>query len=263
MKRLVVLAAVVFAASSAIARQEPAKAVTPAAPAPAAVQAQDLPSAESLFEKHIAAIGGWEVLKAERNRLVRGKYTVPTRSIEGTLRIMRSVPDKIMVTLEIPGLMTQETWCNAEGAWIRDSNSGTKRVQGERLAELRLQAEFLGEANYKARYAEITTVAKEAFEGTDAYVVLAKTKDGKSRKVYFDAGKGLIVGFRTLKPESPETEPVVVLADYTKFENILHPTRQVTKIGGVEQGILTVTKVESNLTVLPTVDPPDEVRAVN
>jgi hypothetical protein len=276
MKLAIVAAALTTWTLVSVAHGQDSKPVTPGQPAQPPAQpsgkpgektdgkqlSQDnLPAAEALFEKHIAAIGGLEAMKAERNRLVRAKFTLPGGSSDGSLRVIRIAPNKMSQVLEIPGVITQEVWYNGEDAWKRDTNAGTRRLQGDELAETKMQADILGECNFKARYREVKTVARETFAGVEAYSVKAVTPEGKERTLYFDAKAGFLIG---LKAPSQTTgmESLVTMSDYKKFGETMHPTKSVMTIGASEIGTITITQVESNLSVPPTVNPPDEVRAV-
>jgi len=221
---------------------------------------QDLPAADSLFEKHIAAVGGLEAMKAERNRLVRAKFTAPGGAVEGSLRVIRVAPNKMARITEIPGVMTQEVWFNGEDAWVRDTEKGTRRMQGEELAEAKFEADILGDCNYKARYREVKTMSREKFAGIDAFSVKATTPEGKVRTLYFDATAGFIIGVRSTTKEGAEA--LVVMSDYKKFGETLHPAKSAMSRGGFDVGTITITQIDTNLSVPPTVNPPDEVRAV-
>jgi outer membrane lipoprotein-sorting protein len=222
---------------------------------------ENLPTAESLFEKHIAAIGGLEAIKSERNRLVRAKFTGPGGSSEGGLRVIRVAPNKMAHILEIPGVTTQEVWYNGEEGWKRDSNAGTKKVKGDELAEIKMQADIMGECNYKARYREVKTLAREVFAGVEAYSVKATPAEGAGREktMFFDAKTGFLIGMKTKAAQGDST---VMMSEYKKFGETQHPTRSVMKVGDMEVGTITVSQIESNLSVPPTVEPPDEVKAV-
>lgn len=228
---------------------------------PEAKPAEALPTAESLFEKHIAAIGGMDALKGEKNRLVRATYVGPGRIGEGSLRIIRAAPNKFFRTLEIPGIVSQEVWCNGEEGWIRDTNNGTHKLQGEPLIDYKLQSDFLGEANYKVRYREIKTTSREKFGEADAFVVRALPREGKERTLYFDAKSGFLIGIRVAGSGGPETDSVTSISEYQKFGETMQPIKTVTKSGPGETTVI-IKKIESNLTALPTTEPPDEVRNV-
>lgn len=273
-------AAVLGVCSLSLAQEQPAKPETPPAAPPATPAApetrpsepetqpkadqpkEDLPDAASLFDKHLAAVGGVDALKAEKNRLLRAKYAVPSKSAEGMMRILRIAPDKVSILLEIPGLSTQETWCNSEGAWIKDSNTGARRALPEEAAEMKLQADYLGEANYKKRYREIVTSVREKVNDADVFTVQAVPHEGKPRQFCFDANTGLLAAIRMPAPGAPQQWVTTAYSDYKKFGEILHPTKWVTTFDGREVTIVTITQVETNLAMMPSVDPPDEVKAL-
>ncbi|MBX3376455.1 MAG: hypothetical protein KF678_05565 [Phycisphaeraceae bacterium] len=259
MKCAWVMASVVMfgVASAAPAQDAPAKEATPAAQ-----PSETLPDAASLFEKHIQAIGGMEALKSERNRVVRATYSMPSRSMEGTMRVLRVAPDRMASFLEVPGVITQETWCTPEGAWSRDSNTGSKRITGDALADIRFQADFLGEANYRARYREITTIGRERLGEVDVFAVRAVPHETKPRTLYFDATTGFLVGMRISGGAGPESDLVTEYSNYKKFGAAMHPTRAVTRRGGAEVSVIVMTRIETNLSVMPSTDPPDEVKSI-
>jgi hypothetical protein len=232
----------------------------PEVKAPEIKAQESWPSAESLFEKHIAAIGGLEAIKGERNRLVRAKFSAPAGAAEGGLRVIRVAPNRMAQILEIPGMMTQEMWYNGEEGWQRDSNTGTSRLKGDALVDLRMQADILGECNYKSRYKEIKTLGPEQFAGVVAYAVRAVSPEGRERTLYFDSKAGYLIGVRSRTQQGVDS--VVTMSEYKKFGETLHPTKSVVKVGDAEAYTVTISQVESNLAVPPTVNPPDEVKAV-
>jgi hypothetical protein len=202
-----------------------------------------------------------DALKGEKNRLVRASYVGPGRIGEGSLRVMRVAPKKLYQTLEVPGIITQEVWCDGEEGWMRDTNNGTNKLKGDALIEFKRQADFLGEANYKVRYKEIKTIYGEKFADVDAFAVKAVPTEGKERTIYFDAKSGYIIGFRMPGPGGPDTDMVTTLSDYKKFGEVMQPVKSVTKQGPGET-VITIKKIDSNLTAMPSTEPPDEVRSV-
>jgi len=243
------------------AEQPAEKPKEPAKDQPASKPAEELPTAEALFEKHIAAIGGMDALKGEKNRLVRATYIGPGSIGEGSLRVLRVAPNKFYQTLEVPGVVSQEVWCNGEEGWMRDTNNGTNKLKSEALIEFKRQSDFLGEANYKMRYKEIKTLSSEKFGAIDAFVVKAVPKEGRERTIYFDAKTGFIIGIRMVGGAGPESDAVTTISDYKDFNGIMQPTKTVTKAGPGETTII-IKKIDSNLTAMPSTEPPDEVRSV-
>lgn len=229
---------------------------TPAAPA--ATATADLPSGEDLFAKHVAAIGGEDALKAEKNRLTKSTITFVGRPTSGTATVSRVAPDKMYVIVDLPGVVTVETWSDGENAWQRNSNTGTRRLSGDELVQARRDADFLGEANYKARYSELKTTERTTFAQRPAYAVHAVFAGGGERTLFFDAEKGFLIGARAATPQGERT---TTFGDYKQFGKAFHPTKTVQKDGQVEM-VTTLNSLETDVPSLPSVSPPDEVRKV-
>jgi hypothetical protein len=267
MKWLLAVGTVLAAGSAALAQDAKPGDAKPGDPAkmeakqPETKPAENLPTGEALFEKHVKAIGGMEAMKAEKNRMVRAKYIGPGEMGEGMLRVLRVPPNKMYQTLEIPGVITQEVWCNGEEGWMRDTSNGTHRLQADSLVEYKRQADYFGEANYKARYKELKTTGAEKFNGVDAYAVRAVPTEGKERTLYFDAKSGLMIGIRTPGTSGPESDSITTFGEYKKFGEVMQPTAFSTKSKNSTSSI-TILEIRTDLTTMPSVEPPDEVRSV-
>lgn len=219
-----------------------------------------LPTGEALFAKHVQAIGGEEALKAEKNRVVRGKISMMGRSADGLLTTWRVSPNRMYSLVEFPGIATLETWFDGESAWLRDSNAGTRKLSGEGLVEIRRSADFLGEANFRARYSNLTTQEKSTFADRPAYAVKATTTEGAERTLYFDAEKGFLIGVKSPGPSAdPANERTMILADYKQFGAVTHATK-ITQKDTRSETVTTITDINANVLTMPNIDPPDEVR---
>lgn len=219
-----------------------------------------LPTGEALFAKHVQAVGGMDALSAEKNRVVRGKISMMGRSADGILTTWRIAPNRLYSLVEFPGIATLETWCDGESAWLRDSNAGTRKLTGDGLIELKRSADFLGEANYRTRYATLTTQEKTTFAERPAYAVKATTTEGAERTLYFDAEKGFLIGIKSPGPAAdPANERTTILADYKQFGAVTHATKMTQKDTRSET-ITTITDINANVLAMPNIDPPDEVR---
>ncbi len=238
-------------------------AAPPATPAPTpAAPAADLPTGESLFEKHVAALGGLEALKSQKTAMIKGRI-VRQGAPTGLLTLWRKAPDKMYKILDFPGSVTIETWCDGDSAWIRNSNKGAVRLSGEALDETRLESQFIGEADYKARYKELKTKEKTTFGERPAYAVAATTTAGKQRTLYFDAEKGFLIGVGLTVPLADGKEQVVTitLGEYKKFGVTWQPTAIVEDAGHIKT-ITTFSQIEMDLAAMPSIEPPDEIKSL-
>lgn len=248
-----------MAASITSARQDtkPVPQPLPTAPGPAA----ELPSGEELFKRHVAALGGEEALRAEKNRVTKGRIQLKGQPNSGQVTILRVAPNRMYSMLDLPGTVTVETWFDGERGWVRDSNSGVRALSGDSLADTKRSADILGEANYKERYTDIRTTGREKFEGKDVYAVEAMIPGGGKRVIYFDGDTGLLAGMRVPSPKGPEQDVVIAMYDYKVFGAVKQPTRIVQR-AGTSETVTTFSSIDANVSPMKSVDPPDEIRAV-
>ena len=247
-------------AGAALVGLTPVAMAQPPAAAPAATTpAAGLPSGDSLFAKHVEAVGGLEALRSQKSARIKGRMTRPGGTT-ALITVWRKAPDKMYKIMEIPGQVTVETWCDGESAWMRNSNKGSARITGEDLRNTKLEAEFIGEANYKARYKELVTREKTTFNGRPAYAVAATTIVDKPRTLYFDAEKGFLLGVQ-VPTSSARGQAVLTISfsEYKKFGSTWQPTVLVEDNGHVK-ATTEFNEIEMDIAMMPSLEPPDEVK---
>jgi len=255
-RRSTLLVLALLACTACAVAQPPA---APAAQPGAKPAAADLPSGEALFAKHVEALGGMEALRSQKSAMIKGRMTLPSGSV-GLITVWRKAPDRMYRIIDIPGTVTVETWCDGESAWMRNSNKGAARLTGDALTDTKLESEFIGEADYKARYKELKTIEKTTFGDRPAYAVAATTAAGKARTLFFDAEKGFLIGVK-LDIAAPRGDEHLTLTfgDYKKCGATWQPTLVVEDTGQAKT-TTTFSQIEMDVAVLPSLDPPDEVR---
>jgi|GEM_PF-1372817 len=223
----------------------------------------DLPSPESLFERHIEAIGGWDAIRAITNRHIKGRIRNEKQGFLARLELWAEMPNKERVLVQVPGQGELDTWYDGQVGW-RVRGDEYQLVTGDSLVDLSMTADFLGEADYAVRYAELKTIDRRDFkEGREVYRVAYKAKNGKQGIILFDTESGLIDGSlttMTLKTRdvSGQMQSILVLEDYKDFGGMLWPTkiRQVTPNG---ETVITYRTVEVNVDDMPDFTRPAEV----
>jgi hypothetical protein len=241
-----------------VVAQPPAAPGTPAKPA---APAAGLPAGEALFAKHVEALGGMETLRAQKSALIKGRMIRPGGAT-GLITVWRKAPNTMYKIVDIPGQVTIETWCDGENAWVRNSNKGAARITGAALADTILEAEFIGEADYKARYKELVTKEKTTFGERPAYAVAALTSNDKPRTLFFDAEKGFLIGVEVpLTGGRGEGKLTITIGDYKKFGDTYQPTLLIEDNGRLKN-TTEFTQIEMNVALMPSLDPPDEVKSL-
>jgi hypothetical protein len=103
----------------------------------------------------------------------------------------------------------------------------TRKLEAENLEDLKEQAAFCKEANYKAQGYKLTLKGIEDVNGSNAYVIDVVRPDGKKSTDYYDMKTSLKVretGTRIGQTGEP-TEVTIDFADYKPANGVLFPEK--------------------------------------
>lgn len=229
-----------------------------AKPAPPAA----LPSARSILDKHVKAIGGREAVLSHSSTMAKGTLSIPAAGITGSLEVYGAKPNRTLVKSTIPGVGQIVEGFDGTHAWTISPMTGPMLLEGKSLDDKRLDAEFYGELRGDERYVSITTLEMMDFEGRPCYKVRLVRKTGREDVEFYDVGTGLKAGSVTSR-ETPMGVMTVttVESDYRRFGNLLQPTLLSAQTAGAKQ-VITITSIEYD-TVPPSVfEPPAEIKAL-
>jgi hypothetical protein len=259
-----------FAAASPLAAQsaQAPAAPKPQAPKPASPAAADaakqtaLPSARSIIDRHVKAIGGRAAVLAHTSSHASGTFSMPAQNITGAVDVYGAKPDKSLVKINLGGIGDLLEGYDGKIGWTLEPMSGPRLKEGQELAEKKFDADFYSDLHDAGRYASIKTVEKTTFEGKPAYKVSLVRKEGGEDIEYYDVESGLKVGASGTRqtPMGPITA-TQTLSDYKKFGDLLVPTTMKQTQMGVDQ-VLRITTVEWDNVPDSTFDPPAQIKAL-
>src|SRR4051812_21084183 len=109
------------------------------------------PTAEAVFENYIKALGGHEAMEKTTNRVMEGRVSSTAGDMNAIVTIQQAPPNKIHLSLEIPGYGVQESGYDGTTGWVMDPNTGAKPLSGPDLEDAKDMDDFWGEASYKTR----------------------------------------------------------------------------------------------------------------
>ncbi len=254
----VLFAALALAGTSTISVAQETK---PEAPPPSQPSA-DLPEAGTIIARYIEAIGGKDALLKTVSRHIRGTFSVPDRGMEGSLEMFRSIPNKLLIRINLPsrGEMTQGF--DGQVGFASGSMQSASVLEGDQLRQLGETADFYTELHRAEKFTSMETVELTEFQGKPCYKVNLVTKAGREYAEFFDQQTGLLAG-NVAKQEVPgrTVEQITVYSDYKKFGDLLLPTRTVLRIMDREQ-VMTFESVEFNTVDETVYELPEEVKAL-
>jgi hypothetical protein len=230
---------------------------------PMAAFAQDLPKAETLFEKYVEVTGGKAGYAKRRSEVARGIVRMAAAGVTGTVEIYSQAPNSQVVVMDVQGVGKIEQGTNGSVAWESSAIMGPRVKSGQERAEALREALFNIPLNWRKLYLKLETVSAETVEGHDCYKVVATPNlaGGKPEYFWFDRTSGLNVKIkRTSLTSMGEIPAELVYDNYKKFGAVSQPTTMLQRAGTQEVMIL-LQSVETNVAIpAARFVPPAEIR---
>jgi hypothetical protein len=205
---------------------------------PVVVTAQK-PTAQSIFDKHAAAVGGAAAFRAATARTEIGTADITFAGVSAGFE--RKVSGgKMIMTLDIAGFGQVLTGYDGTVGWSMDPQSGAHKMEAAQAAEISAAAGPTAGLWEAGSYTSAEVLDAVDYQGTKCWPVKIVSKAGIERTVYYDQTTGLKRG-EVVK--APTGETTVVYADYKPFGALKVPTKvtQGTPNGDV---ILNVTALK-------------------
>ena len=222
----------------------------------------DLPSARSIIDRHVKAVGGREAILAHTSSHATGSMTVTGSGITGVLDIYGAKPDKSLIKINLGGIGDVLEGFDGVHGWSVSPMTGPMLTQGKELEERKFDADFYSDLHDDGRYASMKTVEKITFDGRPCYKVSLVKKDGGEDFDFYDVETGLKAGAMGTRESQMGPMPVTqVHSDYKKFGNLLVATTLKQTAMGVEQ-VSKINTIEFDNVPPETFDPPAQIKAL-
>jgi hypothetical protein len=217
-----------------------------AVPAPGLLTAQEaLPSAESLADRHVRAIGGREAVLRHTSTRVTGTVAVPSSGLTGSFEAFAAKPDKQFLRVTLAGIGESLEGFDGRVAWTTSALTGPMLVQGKEYEQKKFSADYYADLRQAERYKSMKTLEKTTWEGRSSYKVSLIRHDGSEEIEYYDVETGFKTGsVVTREMMMMGAVPVTsVASDYRKFGDVMHAST-TKQIAMGAQIVMTITSVE-------------------
>ncbi len=229
--------------------------------APAAAQGGALPPAKQIVERYEAAVGGRAAWSRHQSRHVVMETTMTMGTIKMDIKSQR--PDRMLVTMEMPGVGLLTSGYDGRTAWQNSAMTGPRVVQdAAELAQTQRQAEFDAGFDLARLYPVMETVGRGEAAGRPCYNVRMVTAQQDTVTSCFDVESGLIAS-STVKQRSQMGEMVVtsLMSEYKDFGGVKLPTRTTASMMGQEI-VTTIKSVDFEPIPASVFELPAEVKAL-
>jgi hypothetical protein len=221
-----------------------------------------LPSARSILDKHLAAIGGRQAVLSHKSTHATGTLSMPAAGVTGAVDIYGAHPNRTLLKVSLAGVGEVLEGFDGTHGWSISPMTGPMLLEGKQLEEKRFDSEFHGELRGDDRYVSLTTLERVDFEGRSCYKVRLVRKTGGEDIEFYDVATGLKAGSITSRETQMGTVTgTTVETDYKKFGNLLQPTTVRSQVGGLQQ-VITISSVDYDNVPVSTFDLPSGIKAL-
>jgi outer membrane lipoprotein-sorting protein len=220
----------------------------------------ELPSAESIMDKSIAAVGGAEAIKKIKSTVMKGTIDM---GMSMKLTIYAAEPNLTKTEMEIPGMGKMMNGYDGKNGWSYSAMQGPAIMGAKEAEQTKEGASFAYKHDWKAQYSKVEATGIEAVAGEDCYKVVATSKSGMTSTHYYSVKTGLLARMDS-KNETPmgSMDIQMVFKDYKDIGGVKFPHKMTQNAMGQAIAI-TFTEIKTNVDIpSSTFEPPDEVKAL-
>jgi hypothetical protein len=195
-----------------------------------------LPAAKDVIARYAAAIGGRNALMRHSTLRSTGTFEMPAAGIKGDFVLVRAKPDKMVLTMTIPGLGEMASAYNGAVGWAINPMQGPRVLEGKELAQMREEATFESLLGAGPDVRSLESVARAEMAGQPCVKVKVTYKSGRESVDCYSVDTGLLVG-STSKEDSPmgAVDVTTLVGDWKDFGGLRLPTTQRQQMMGQEQ----------------------------
>ncbi len=155
-----------------------------------------MPTADDIFNKYIAALGGQAAIDKLKSRTAKGTV-VQANGNTFQFELLQS-GDKFYFMVTTPQGAFERGFDGQVG-WEKTAR-GVREITGGELAAFKAGNGLFVLINLKDQYARTARVRRDKIADRDVYVTDGATADGKRLRFYFDAATGLLLRRVTFTP---------------------------------------------------------------
>jgi hypothetical protein len=180
-----------------------------------------LPSADDLFNKHIAAIGDQAAIDKLKSRMAKGTL-VQANGNTLQFELYQVAPDKFYQIVTTPQ-GTFERGFNGTVGWEKTAR-GVRELTGSQLSDLRAANNLFALIKLKEQFTRTRVTGKDKIGDREVYVVNGTGTDGKRQRLAFDVETGLLLRRIIYMPTMIGVIPEQVdFEDYRDVDGIKFP----------------------------------------
>lgn len=149
-----------------------------------------LPTADEVFSKYIAAIGGQANIDKIKSRTAKGTVAQPNGGAI-SFELSQVAPDKFHI-LATTQQGTFERAFNGTVGWEKSAN-GVRQLSPDEVAQLQASLGLLRNVRLKEQFTGARVRTGEKIGDRATFMVIGTTRDNRQERLFFDADTGLLL----------------------------------------------------------------------
>lgn len=212
-----------------------------------AQQDAELPTGLEVLAKFIQATGGEENYKKLTSMQAKGKMSLPTQGIRGTIEVMVAEGGKLRADVDIAGLGSEKVGGDGETYWSISNFTGVRILDGPEKDQHAMEADLQAELNSERYFKSQTVTGTEQVGDEDCYRVERLWANGDKQVDFFSVDSGL-----HLKSVVPAATPLgkieiaTMISDYRKVGDLLVAFRQEQMLPGNIKQVIAMETIKLN-----------------
>src|ERR1043166_9036086 len=150
----------------------------------------ELPSADEIFNKYAAALGGQTAIDKLKSRTAKGMVTQANGN-SFQFELSQAAPDKFYLLVTTPQ-GTVERGFNGQVGWEKTAR-GVREVSGAELNNFKATNGLFSLLKLKEQYSKPPRVRKDKIDDRDVYIIDGRTTENRRMRPCFDATSGLLL----------------------------------------------------------------------
>ena len=208
-----------------------------------------LPSADEIFSKYAAALGGQTAIDKLKSRTAKGTVTQANGN-SFQFELSQAAPDKFYL-LVMTQQGTIERGFNGQVGWEKTARE-VREITGAELINFKAANGLFSLLKLKEQYSRPPRVRKDKLGDHDVYIVDGTTTENRRMRLYFDATSGLLLRRTTTMSTIIGIIPDQIdLEDYREADGLKFPfiARAATVEVGNPISTRTFTELKLNVAV--------------
>jgi outer membrane lipoprotein-sorting protein len=228
---------------------------------PAADAKVELPAADQLLDKYLAAVGGATSLQKVSSRVEKGKIKANGQLLP--IEVYAKSPDKRISVMHLPDGDSVTAFDGKQG-WLGNPGRPPHIMTAAENDAVRIDADLYFPSHVKTLYAKFFVAPGEKIDGHDTWLVVGRNEGQPPLRLYLDQQTGLLVRLVRYAETALGRMPTQIdFADYRDADSVKIPYRWTLARPGGNRFTIQIDEVKQNVPVddakfiAPPAGPPD------